>query len=197
MNGNGQESERFDVRMQDMFGWATFVMRTWATSLEVFMHQNIGPRYLAGQALAVLLLIPLYAGFWRGYDLRYMYGYWLLYIPACMLSRRKSKVFAQFGRQCHSMYNGWPWLLQAKAKISELQMKQYYEPAMVFITGFSLYGYINDPLGMYLMIGSACLFLSVGMSVVTSRHQAMDLNDLAIEQELTAERLRGLRGDEE
>ena len=38
---------------------AMFIVRTWATSLEVVLHHGTGERYLGWQAAAVLLLVPI------------------------------------------------------------------------------------------------------------------------------------------
>jgi hypothetical protein len=180
--------------MRGTLNVALFVVRSWATSLEVFLHRDIGERYLGWNAAAVLVLVPLYMLGWEGYDARPMEGFLLAFLGMCAVSRMAIFRRRLQGGSCHSLYTGWPRFLGAKAKITELRMKQVYEPIGVFVLGLTFRDY-EGPLATYLMIGAVCLFISVSASGTLERIRSLDLNDAVIEQELAAERFRGMRGD--
>lgn len=179
---------------QHPFGLAMFILRVWGVSLEVFLHRGMGDRYLGNQAAAVLLLVPLYASFWKGYDVRPLLYYLVFYVLACWISRWKSARARARGELCHSRYSGWPRFLGPKARVDEITMKRFYEPAMACAIGWTIRYSYNVPLGTFVMIGSWCLFSWVGISHAYHEAKARDLNDAAIEQELLAGRFREMRG---
>jgi hypothetical protein len=172
-----------------------FVCRIWAMSLEVFLHRDLGERYLGWNAAAVWVLVPLYLLGWQGYDCRPMVLFLPVYLAVCLAARAGMARRRLRGEQCHSMYTGWPRFLGPKAKISELRMKQVWEPAVTMLLGWAVRDEFNAPLGTYLMIGGVCLFISVSTSTAVERMQALDLSDAVLEQEMVAERFREMRGE--
>ncbi len=178
------------------FNLAMFICRAWATSLAVFLHRDIGDRYLGWNAAAVLLLVPLYLLGWKGYDSEPMLLFLLAYTGLCCLARAGAVARRVRGEQFHSLYTGWPRFLGPKAKISELAMKKFWEPAVTFALGWAVREGIDAPLGTYLMLGGICLSITVRTSCAVDDKQALDLNDAVIEQEMIAERFREMRGDQ-
>jgi len=176
-------------------GLALFLVRAWATSLEVFLHRDFGERYLGWQAVVVWLLVPCYASTWRGYDVRPLLLFLPAYLLMCVISRMKMLARRHGGEMCHSFYTGWPRILKPTVKGKELTVKRIYEPVFMFFLGFAIRDRINAPLGTYFMIGAVCLFISVSASEMASRVRSLDLNDTAIDQEIIAERFREMRGE--
>lgn len=171
-----------------------FVVRTWATSVEVLLHKRVGERYLGLQAAAVLLLIPCYCLFWRGYDLQPLMCFFVVYLcgvgvaRADVLSRKRS------GMPIHSFYTGYPRLRRARCKLSEVKFKKLFEPLITAGFGFGLYLLGEEPLGMYILIAGVCMFLSVAMSEMQFETRAAALRDQVIEQQYVAERFREMQG---
>ncbi len=193
MNSPAQQNPGPFQSMRGNFNLALFICRTWATSLEVFLHRDIGERYLGLQAAAVLLLVPLYLLGWEGYDVRAVVYFLPAYLLMCVVARMGSLARRTRGEQSHSMYTGWPRCMGPRSKWTELTVKQFVEPGIVFANGWMLRELHEAPLGTYLMIGAVCLFISVSSSTAMERLRAMDLNDAVKEQEFVAERLRGMR----
>jgi hypothetical protein len=167
----------------------------WATSLEVFLHRDFGERYLGLNSLGVLLLVPLYTAFWSPHDPRPMMCFLPAFLLMCVVARLGMAKRRFGGLQGHSLYNGWPRFLGAKAKVSERSMKLLHEPLIAGVVGWAVRDSYNAPLGTYLMIGGFCLFVSASINEAAARAQAMDLNDAEIDQRMTAERFRGMHGD--
>ena len=145
-----------------------FICRTFAVSIEVFLHRGMGERYLGLQAAAVLLLLPLYSLGWQGYDLRPLMLFLLGYVVMCGFARIGMLVRRSRGEHCHTHYTGWPHGIRPGAKCSELTVKRIVEPAVVMGAGFLL-RQINPPLGTYLMLAAGSLFISVSASDAEER----------------------------
>jgi hypothetical protein len=64
-----------------------FICRSLATSVEVFIHRDIGERYLGTQAVAVLFIVPLFGLGREGYDLRLLLGFLPAYLVMCVIAR--------------------------------------------------------------------------------------------------------------
>ncbi len=168
-------------------------VRTAATSLEVFFHKRVGDRYLGLNAAAVLLLIPIYSLFWQGYDLRPLMWFLVAYLGAVVIARLGVVTRKRNGVRIHSFYSGYPRFMNGRSKLSEVQWKKCVEPFVSGFFGAGLYVQGERPLGAYLMIAGACLFISVAMAELQFHHRAMALNDQVIEQEYVAERFREMR----
>lgn len=190
--GQPQPSESPFASARNSLNFGLSVSRIWATSLEVFLHSGLGHRYLGVQALAVLLLIPIYTMFWQGYDIRPLVWFLMAYLAMCFVNRIGN--LARSGERQHSYYTGWPRLIGRTSKLSELVVKRFIEPALALAIGFILRVNVNAPLGTYLMIGAGCLFVSVSASEMEDQTNLDDLHDRVIEQETIAERFRDMRG---
>lgn len=166
------------------------LIRTWATSVEVLLHKRFGDRYFGVQAAAVLLLIPIYSLFWQGHDVLPLMCFMLVYLGAVMVARLDIVSRKRNGARIHSFYGGFPWYINARTKLSELQCKKYFEPLYVAAAGLGLYLLGEQPLGVYFVIAGACLFLSVAISDLEFERRAAAMNDQVIEQEYVAERFR-------
>jgi hypothetical protein len=170
--------------------------RIFATSVEVLFHKQVGDRYLGLNAAAVLLLIPIYSVFWPGHDLRPLMGFLLVYLGAVAIARLDVVKRKRNGMRIHSLYSGYPRYMNGRTKLTELQCKQYFEPLITAIAGAGLYVQGEQPLGAYLMIAGACLFISVTMAQLQFEQRAKAMNDQVIEQEFVADRFREMRGDQ-
>ncbi len=170
-------------------------IRTCATSVEVLFHKRVGDRYLGVQAAAVLLLIPIYSLFWPGYDLRPLMWFLVVYLGAVVIARLGVVTRKRGGVRIHSFSSGVPRFMNGGSKLSEVQWKKCVEPFVSVFFGAGLYVQGEHPLGAYLMISGACLYISVAMAELQFRHRAMAMNDQVIEQEYIAERFREMRGN--
>ena len=72
---------------RNSMGVGLFICRSFAVSIEVFLHKEMGERYLGLQAAAVLLFVPLFSLFWPGFDLRPLMLFLLAYLVMCFFSR--------------------------------------------------------------------------------------------------------------
>jgi hypothetical protein len=173
-----------------------WVIRVWALSLEMFLHRNLGVRYMGFQAGLALLLMSLYSVFWPGYDLRAFSWFMFLYLAMWIKARFENAAARRRGEVYHSRYTGWPSVVGPKAKFSEITAKRYVEPGFILAFGLMLRELLGEqPLGTYLIMGAVCLFLSVQLGSVVEGVRQMDLSDAVIEQEFTAERFRETRGE--
>lgn len=169
-----------------------FLCRTLAVSLEVFLHSGIGDRYLGLQALAVLVVVPLYMLFWPGYDLRPMTLFWWAYIVMCGIGRLGTIGKRLRGEHGHSRYTGWPRGMTGRGQWSEITVKRIVEPVFVFVWG-CIIRQLNPPLGTYLMLAAGSLFISVSADEAEERVRVMDMNDAVIDQEGVADKFRHMR----
>lgn len=175
-------------------GWGLFLCRALAASVEVFLHRNIGERYLNWQAVAVLVIVPVFALGWEPHDSGPLMVFLMLYVLMCAVSRIRALRRRGQGSCEHSYYTGWPRLIGPKAKCSEMTFKRVFEPLLVVSGGFLLTAW-NPPLGTYLMFAAGGLFLSMTAIEVENQSRALDMHDAALEQERLTERFRDLRGD--
>ncbi len=189
MNQQSNENRNMFDDFEQSMNIVMFLIHTWACSLEVFLHKNMGTRYLGFTAVAVFGLIPIFAVFWEGHNLEPLMGYLAFYFLMVIVTRATAVTRRLRGEICHSYYNGFPRLLNPKSRIDELQFKMFQEPLLVFIFAL-LVIQINQPLGWYLIFGAASLrFKSFVWSRVDDV-KVMDLNDAMIEQSHLEERFR-------
>lgn len=191
-----QQQNRGLSDFRTAMGWLAFICRSLAVSVEVFIHRDLGIRYLGLQAFAAAVFIFVYPGFWPGYDLRPMAWYLLIYLLCCvahsMDARRRAK---RGGPQPHSYYTGLPLVMRFTGRLfSEITIKRIIEPLMVFVIG-ALVMKGSEPLGKWLMLAAAGLLGSVNLSVGYEQTRARDMNDAAIESRQLAERFRSMHGD--
>jgi hypothetical protein len=177
------------------FAELLFIPRTLAFSVEVFLHTRMGERYADAQAVAVLALIPFYVVLWEGRGARPLLLFLLAYVAMCARNRLEGLLRRGQVPSSHSRYTGVPRLMSQLPGRSELDVKRYAEPGLVFLLGAATCT-LTPPLGVYLMLAAGGLFLSVLSSGAVDRQQLLDLNDLMLENQERAERFRAMRGDE-
>ena len=174
----------------------SFVLEAWAISVQLFTHRRFGARYLGLQAAAVILLVPCYCMLWQHADLRPMFLYLLAYLLMCLLARLDGALRRWRGElPVHSRYCGYPRLMKLCPRLSEITVKRFIEPLLVFLGGvFTLQ--VNQPLGFYWMIAAACMCGQASQAEAWERMQATNMHDAVLDQQEVAERFRGMRGDD-
>jgi hypothetical protein len=169
-----------------------FIPRSLGFSVEVFLHTRMGERYADVQALAVFVLVPVFAAMWPGHDPGPLLMFLLLYMVMCLRNRVEGLASRRRPPGSHSRYTGLPRLLHRFPKHSEASFKLWVEPALVLLFGGAI-AIVSAPLGTYLMAAAVGLFISVLASAAVDRQLLLDLNDLVIEQQQRAERFRAMR----
>lgn len=173
-----------------------FVIRTWATSIYVFIRGGFGSRFLGLQAAAVLLLAPLYASVKRVTDLDTMCFYLCMYLAMCFLHKQISRRRQRLNIPSHSFYDGFPCLRRffPWVKCSEVTFKRFVEPVVVIALGIAMVP-SDEPFGMYIVTGGLCMAFLASAYSVQEQARLDDLNDSILDQQALAERLRESRGD--
>lgn len=169
------------------------VARTWAISLEVFLHREMGVRYPGLLGPAVLLLVPVYGCCWEGYNLVPLCLFLLAFLAMCF--RHRICVWRRSARnqvQGHSYYNGFPLLCRRFPALPEALVKQWIEPGLMLGIGIAVTA-LNPPLGTYFLGGGIALAVTNGLAHGLRKQQALDMQDSLIEQQLLAERFREVR----
>jgi len=176
--------------------WLSVVPEAWAISVQVFTHRRFGARYLGLQAAVVILLVPVYCMLWQHADLRPMFLYLVAYLLMCLLARLDGGLRRLRGElPIHSRYCGYPRLMKLCPRLSEITVKRFIEPLLVFLGGvFTLH--VNQPLGFYWMVGAFCMFGQASQADAWAREQATNMHDAVLDQQEVAERFRGMRGDD-
>jgi hypothetical protein len=195
LNGQANQQPSSRTNAAGAMNAGGLVIHTWATSVQVFLHKNVGDRFLGIHAAAVLLLVPVYGAFWQGYDLRPLMWFLPVYLGAVTVARLGIASRRHDGTRIHSFYTGFPRCMKARSKLSEVQFKRYIEPVLAASTGLTLCMMGERPLGVYLIIAGVCLFISVSMSELQFEQRAAAMNDQVIEQQYVAERFREMQGN--
>jgi hypothetical protein len=170
----------------------TFVARVGAVSMEVFLHSQIGCRYLGLQAVAVVVLIPFFGLMWPEEDQGPLMLLLLAYLMMCAMARLGSLSRRMRGIREHSRYTGLPHLVRYFPRIPEESVKRFVEPILVAVAGACAADF-NAPLEHYLYFAAGCLFVSANLDDLWLRGQSTDLSDAVIEQQLSAERFRQMQ----
>lgn len=181
-------------RFRSFAGWTAFVARSWAVTVEVFLHRRFGERYIGLQAVAAIPLVLLYTLFWNGHDLRPMFVFLAAYLALCLAARIGVALRRRRGPQLHSYYTGQPRLMRVLPRLSEFAIKRAVEPALLLVAG-ALTRAANKPLGTYLMLAAAALVITATLAAECERRQGLDLYDSYVDQRQASERFRRLRGD--
>jgi hypothetical protein len=172
----------------------TGLLHSVAVTGNVFLHRNLGPRYMGLQAAAAVLLIPLWTVFWPHDDCRPLLWFLLAYLAMCFFARIGICWRFLRGRHAHSRYDGTPRLLRLLPWMGELRIKQFVEPALVFTIGVLLLP-VSQPLGSYLMLVAFALFASVSTVQVYQRQRVMNLHDAFLDQREVVDGFRRMRDD--
>lgn len=192
MNMNQQHSGPSQIdQMKAGASWLAFLSQSLAVSVEVFLHSRIGSRYLGGAGAFVLLIIPVYSTLWEEHDVMPLFQYLIAYLMLCAVVRVGSLRRRFKGTEGHSYYSGYPTLLYLPVlrRFSEPTFKAVIEPMLVFLTGTFVMP-ANEPLGSYLMMGAAGMFLSVALARSYQRTRMLDMRDAYIAERNVAEQFR-------
>jgi len=177
-------------------GFLILLINAWADSCLVFLRYRFGSRFRENNAVWAVLLIFVWAGFFAEYDQGYqsMMVFLGLYVfaSACHQLMAQWRYFRKISNQEHSRYSGYPRLLKNFPWFSEATIKLKVEPIFVLLVGLMLL-LISIPLGLYLIVGSFCLNLSVSLVEIWYRKQAERMHDQMVEQQQLSERFRELR----
>lgn len=170
---------------------AMLIARIGAVSVEVFLHNRFGARYIGGQAAAVVLFIPVFSTLFPGQDARPLL--WLLggYLCMCAWARLGIVWRQRRGDTEHSRYNGWPRILRWDSR-GERLTKQFVEPVLVFAGGIYALAYC-EALGAYLMFAALCLVGTNAEFEHWEQQRRMELQDALFEQETNGRILRDLQ----
>ncbi|MBL9084249.1 MAG: hypothetical protein JNK76_20785 [Planctomycetales bacterium] len=181
----------------DNFSWGLTALRLvrecWAASVELFLHRNFGPRYLAAWSGGGILLIPIYGFFWMGHDLRPLSAFYLIYVGMFVYARVAGLLrWWRGGAEEHSFYTGTPRLAKYFPKLREQTIKHYVEPLLLIGLAY-LVGNHNPPFCFYLIGAAICLFFRVDLAVADQRRRAMEMHDAVIDQRHVTERFREMQ----
>lgn len=192
---NEQQPNNAGNDLRAAMHWTSFIARTLATSMEVFLHRGFGERYLGMQALAVVPAVFFFTAFWRGHDVSPLLMFVLFYLGMCAAARaRMLRSRAAGGPQEHSGYNGQPWLMRFWPQLSEERLKTTIEPALLLLIGLLVMP-LNAPLGSYVMLGAVGMIVSVQMYLADQRARVLDMHDAHVEQQNVVEGFRHARGE--
>lgn len=189
------DSPTFDPAADARLGLTvfTFVGRSWATTVEVFLHGDMGARYPGAHGAAVLLLVPCFLLGWKGHNPMPLFYFLGAFLVMC-LRHRAAFTWRYFRGTAiqHSFYTGTPWMCWLWPQLNEFLAKGLLEPFLVLVVGGSLLGW-NQPLGWFLICAGGCLALTQALGHLTSHFMRMNTQDAMIEQKMAAERFRRVR----
>lgn len=171
--------------------WLYLLANTHATCLTMFIRCDFGINMPGVSGVLAVLMMLFYAA--GSGDIRVQ---WLLYawFAALVCQRLRTAFLHLHGHREHSEYSGWPWLGMLFPLVkSEVQAKNI-EPALCLPLGACLCA-ISPAMGAYVMVGFLSLTIVRLMHLVAIRRRVTAMRDLAIEQQIMSERLRGLRND--
>ena len=175
------------------YGFVTWVMEAFATSVAVGLRYDFGKRYFGSQAALVLLIVPLFALFFPHDNVGPLFGFVLVYLCAIIFHRGR-RLTGRTKWAGHSYYNGRPWLADLQPNRKEADIKRMTDPVLAISVGFSIC-WLNVPLGSYVAVAGFCLFFIENLNATSLAERAMDLNDAVLEQQHVAERFRQMRGE--
>jgi hypothetical protein len=191
MRPQPQQKGMFDD-MRTAGNLLTWICHSMAVTVEVFLHDQFGERYLGAQSFFGLLAIMGSSLFCGRQDTRALLGFLVAYIIVCSAIRIETAIRRRKGTlPAHSRYNGRPFLMRLMRRTPEIDIKQRIEPLLVLFVGIGVLPY-SQPLGGYLMAAAIALAASVGMTEAQQRIRAMDMNDAVISQTDVAERFRDM-----
>lgn len=165
-----------------------------AVTLEVFLHQKFGERYIknrTGVAVVLMLLFMcLYIPYVHNVNVNPRpFGYFLgAFIVLSLVAQMGAVIRRWRGKETHTRYTGTPYLMWLFPRANEVAIK-VLEPFVVFGIGL-LVRHFDRLLGAYLMAASFALFMSVITCVQERKAQRMDINDAIIEQSRNAASVR-------
>jgi hypothetical protein len=170
-----------------------------ATFAEVLMfRKNFGCRYFQGlRSFWAFLLVPAFSLFWQGYDLRLLYGVWLLFIVRCAYHkraarRRETRSLRDGSPLAHSMYNGACVLAPRFPRLGEIEIKRKVEPVVMMLMGLSAL-IISAPVGWLFIWCAVAMYVHTSLIDQYDRQRTLDVLDAAWDSEQIAARVRDRR----
>lgn len=194
MSGNSQDYDHIELTGHLVTGLLKYIIRTWATAVEVFVRRDFGSEYLGNQAASVILLIPVYIVFSEGFDPRPMLGYLGIYLFLCFCHRINVFRRTRRGEYGHRFYNGASIFQRWLPMFSESTMKRVIEPIIVFGIAAAMMPYFPT-VGLFLIGGAFCSSVLMLEWQIRIDRRARDMNDAVIEQEAVTQRFREMRND--
>ncbi len=174
---------------KNAINWLMIFVHIYSTAIEVFLHLDMGHRYLGFQAAAVLLVVPLHTFFFKTRDPSATAWFLLFYLLACFAQRCNHWDRRKSGVVIHSYSNGYPWLRGMKSKVSEIAFKTWVEPTVVAVLGVLLRQYDEANSSFLLTCAAAMCFKNlVGQHI--NYEEVTDMHDSLIEQQQKADRFR-------
>jgi hypothetical protein len=193
---NQQSQGNNDRDYKALLIWVALIFRALTLSVEVFLHKGrtFGERYLGLQAAVAPLLMLLFPLLFPRHDPRPMLWLLFAYLAMCGAARLRLTLRRRRSGHVHSLYTGQPRLGRLLRFASEITIKRFIEPPLVFTAGVLLLPR-SEPLGCYLMLAGFALFATVNQSIVQERVRALEMSDAFLDQRSLAERFRDMRGN--
>lgn len=196
MNHNQQsppQSNDWAVRL--MMSGFQHALESMPYIVETMLHVNIGFRYIESRgiyAFLVLLSFPLLCG-------RYpLWPYWTFAGIAflCHLEQRlKAYQRMQNGDTGHSCYTGTPRLLDQFPWFSEVTFKIYIEPIVVIGISVAVLPF-DRPIAVFVFVSGVLLLIKNLREETRRRFETIAMHDAWVENQMTVERFRSMRGEE-
>jgi hypothetical protein len=187
--GQGQQSDDGSRKAMII---ATVALHGIATIGNVFLHRGFGSRYLGIQALAPLLIIPMFGMLFPDHDQRGLLTLLAIYLFA-LFAVRIDSMFRRPAEGLHSRYDGTPYLMLIVPRANELTIKRFVEPLLVSLVGIWVLSW-DPPLGAFLLLTAFVMAATVNSAEAAERMRAMELADSLIEQRQIGYRIRSHGG---
>jgi hypothetical protein len=154
----------------------------------VFLHRDLGSRFVGPRVLLTIVLILLAPSFWPNGDPHVVTWFlgaflWMCFVARCRAANREAR-----GEWIHRYYDGYPRLLRFFPRSGEAGFKRM-EIFIVFAGAFSLMP-VSEALGGFLIFSAIGLAISgiAADSAIKDRISAM--RDQQIENQNLVERFR-------
>ena len=187
-----QQQEKPIDMIQDTknaINWLMFFVQIYSTAIEVFLHRDMGHRYLGFQALAVLLVVPLHTFFFQTRAPDDTAWFLLFYLICCFAQRCNQWDRRKSGVVIHSHYNGYPWLRGARSNVSEIAFKTWVEPLVMAFLGLLL-RQSDAANGCFLMYCAFAMCVKNLVGQYLLHEELTDMRDNMLEQQHLADRFR-------
>jgi hypothetical protein len=192
MNHRGPDENEDRSRL--LGAWFVFLIRSWAATVEVFLHKApTGRRWPGLFGLGGAILIFFFGALFPGRDARPLLAYLVAYLMACVWTRSLTAWRSRRGGREYGWYTGRPRLLTLLPFLGELRTKCFAEPIVVLTAAVCVLPW-SEPLGAYLLGASLALYVTVVAADTEERVRAEELLDQVCMQRRLAERFRELDG---
>ena len=192
MSANSFESQ--EEKAAESCAWfLERVATSWPYVVEVMLHRRMGIRYLDSRCAFGLLVLLLYPLFWERYDLRPFMIFTAVFVFMHCAQRLKSAWMIRQGDVVHSYYDGYPLLLRLCPWVSEATFKRLVEPLIIGLVGIFTLEF-DHPLAVFLIAAGVLHYMMNDREERRQRMRAMTMNDAWLDNQMAADRFRGLRG---